>query len=237
MRVSTSNAAVRFTGSTHARYVGTGAAKQGDACCRAGVSAAQETRDTAAFLPLGRPSASFRQALLCPRGTRRVRRRRQSERLGRQSAQGWERTSWLGRDLEIRIIVLLVARCKHGRHQRARVWHGGPCSACWAKSGQRGVSRQTRRRQAVGSARRRSAHAARASRTNALGSREAGARAPDGKPTGGYAPVPRATHPAAPSRSRRSRRARPLCASPRGCRRRGPGARAGCGKTRVPVQF
>ena len=103
-------------------------------------------------------------------------------------AQGWERTSWLGSDLEIRIIVLLVARRVHRRHQRARVWDGGgPCSACCAKSGQRGVSRQTRQRQTAGSARRRSVHAVQASRASALGSRYAGARAADGERTDGCA--------------------------------------------------
>ena len=151
-------------------------------------------------------------------------RRRKSRRLRCQSAQGWERTSWLGRDLEIRIIVLLVARRKHGRPQRARVWHGGPSSACCAKSGQRRVSRQTSRRKERGSARRHGVFKAPTSRVSALRGRDAGARAADGEPTGGYAPVPRATHPAAPSRFPAAAAPRPLCTSLRGCRRPRPGS-------------
>ena len=84
------------------------------------------------------------------------------------------------------------------------------------------MSRQTSRRHEGGSARRHGARKAPASHASALGNRGAGARAADGEPTGGYAPVPRATHPAAPSRSCRTAAPRPLCALPRGCRRRGP---------------
>jgi hypothetical protein len=124
-----------------------------------------------------------------------------------------ERTSRLGRDLEVRVIVLLVARSKQGRHQRARVRRDGrPRSSACATCGERGACSDPATPRS-GASQRRNTRAAQVSHAAAPGIRGAGARAAGCRPTGGCASVPPATHPAAPSRFRR-RRATNTRASP-----------------------